>query len=135
MREGEAVSMQTFDVTVARDGKWWVFEVPALGAAGQALKLSDVEAETHDVVATWLDVAPETVGVNISVEGQQPTSARQSWLEADRVDEAARKERARAAAMRREVVRELRGQRYSAQDVGDRLGISRQRVHQLEKAS
>ena len=34
MREGEAVSIQTFDVTVVRDGKWWVFEVPELGAAG-----------------------------------------------------------------------------------------------------
>ena len=46
----------------------------------------------------------------------------------------ARKAQAGAAARRRGVVLELRKQRYSAADVGRVLGISKQRVYQLEKA-
>lgn len=126
---------KNFDVIVSRDGKWWVFDIPALGAAGQALKLSDVEFEAHDVVATWLNVDPKTVTVTVSVDGKAIAAARGAWEEAERVDEIAREKQEQAAAMRRQVIRELRDKNYSATDVGDLLGISRQRVYQLEKAS
>lgn len=69
IREDEAVSKKNFDVFVRRDGKWWVFDIPELGAAGQALKLSDVEFEARDVVATWLDVDSKKVTVTVSVDG------------------------------------------------------------------
>ena len=56
------------------------------------------------------------------------------WRAAGRDEEEARKAQAGAAARRRGVVLELRKQRYSAADVGRVLGISKQRVYQLEKA-
>ncbi|MGM7671437.1 antitoxin HicB [Microbacterium sp. A93] len=127
------MSAQRFEVKVERDGKWWVFEIPELGTGGQARSLGEVSSEAQGVAAMWLDVSPEAVAVNVSVAG--PAEALAEWAAAELDEEEARRAQARAAARRRAVVRELRGQSYSAPDVGRVLGISKQRVYQLEKAA
>lgn len=125
--------MRTYDVTVEREGRWWVFEIPELGTGGQARNLAEVDHEAQGVAAMWLDVSPNTVAVNVTVRG--PEHALDEWAAAERDEEEARRAQARAAERRRAVVRELRGQDYSAPDVGRVLGISKQRVYQIEKAS
>lgn len=125
--------MRTYDVTVEREGRWWVFEIPELGTGGQARSLAEVDQEAQGVAAMWLDVSPDTVAVNVTVRG--PEHALDEWAAAERDEEEARLAQARAAERRRAVVRELRGQDYSAPDVGRVLGISKQRVYQLERAS
>ncbi|MEZ3162194.1 antitoxin HicB [Microbacterium sp. BWT-B31] len=124
--------MRTYDVTVEREGRWWVFEIPELGTGGQARNLAEVDHEAQGVAAMWLDVSPDTVGVNVTVRG--PEHALDEWAAAERDEEEARRAQARAAERRRAVVRELRGQDYSAPDVGRVLGITKQRVYQLEKS-
>ncbi len=122
---------RTYGVTVERDGRWWVFEIPELGTGGQARTLGEVEYEAQGVAAMWLGVAPETVEVAVAVKGQDDVLAEWSAAEAD--EEAAREAQSRAAARRRTVVRTLRRQGYTAPDTGRVLGISKQRVYQLEQ--
>lgn len=124
--------MRIFAVVVEREGRWWVFAIPELGTGGQARNLAEVEREAQGVVAMWLDVSPAEVIVDVTVQG--PAHALAEWAAAERDEEEARQAQARAAARRRAVVRELRDQRYSAPDVGRVLGISKQRVYQLENA-
>lgn len=126
-------AMRTYDVTVEREGRWWVFEIPSLGTGGQARSLAEVDSEAQGVAAMWLDVLPETVSVNVTVRG--PGRALDEWAAAEREEAEARRAQARAAEHRRAVVRELRGQGYSAPDVGRVLGISKQRVYQIEKTN
>ncbi|WIB72534.1 DUF2188 domain-containing protein [Curtobacterium sp. MCBD17_026] len=123
------MDVRTFDVTVEREGRWWVFAIPELGTGGQARSFAEVEYEAQGVAAAWLDVAPETVAVNVHIE--PPADVRAEWEAADKDDAAAREALARAAARRRAVVLKLRKE-MSAADAGAVLGISRQRVYQIE---
>lgn len=132
MRKEGAMSARTFEVTVEREGTWWVFEIPELGTGGQARNLAEVDYEAQGVAAMWLNVSPETVAVNVTVKG--PEHALSEWAAAERDEQEARIAQARAAERRRSVVRELRGQ-LSAPDVGRVLGISKQRVYQIEKTA
>jgi len=125
------MSTRTFEVVVEREGNWWVFEIPELGTGGQARNLAEVEKEAQGVATAWLNASPDTIAVSVSVRG--PADALAEWAAAERDEEEARNAQARAAERRRAVVRALREQRYSAPDVGRVLGISRQRVYQLEK--
>lgn len=125
------MDVQTFDVTVEREGRWWVFAIPELGTGGQARSLAEVGHEAQGVAAMWLDVAPETVAVRVAPSA--PADALNEWQAADRDEAAARDAQARAAARRRAVVVKLREAGYTAADTGAVLGITKQRVYQIEK--
>lgn len=133
MRKGHTMGAREFEVTVERDGRWWVFEIPELRTGGQARNLADVEDEARGVIAAWMSIEEEkSFTVNVTVPGQ--AAVLEEWAAAQRDEEAAREAQARAAERRRAVVRELRVmQRFSVPDVGRVLGISKQRVYQLEK--
>ena len=63
------MAQQEFEVLARREGRWWVFEIPELGAAGEVRDLADVEREAVGVIATWLNLDPETVAVHVIVKG------------------------------------------------------------------
>ncbi|MHB1235672.1 MAG: antitoxin HicB [Microbacteriaceae bacterium] len=126
------MSKRTFEVVAERDGRWWVFDIPELGTGGQAHNLAEVEYEAQGVAAMWLNVEPATVTVTVAVKGQERTLT--EWITAEHDEEEARRAQARAAARRRAVVRSLRAEGYSAPDAGRILGISKQRVYQIERA-
>ncbi|MBF4629563.1 antitoxin HicB [Curtobacterium flaccumfaciens] len=125
------MDVRTFDVTVEREGRWWVFAIPELGTGGQARSLAEVEHEAQGVAAMWLDVAPQAVAVRVAAAA--PTDALNEWQAADQDEAAARDAQARAAARRRAVVVKLREAGYTAADTGAVLGITKQRVYQIEK--
>ncbi|MFG6278745.1 antitoxin HicB [Microbacterium sp. 5K110] len=125
------MSIQTFDVTVEREGRWWVFDIPRLGTGGQARSLEEVDREAQGVAAMWLDVDPAEVAVRLEVSGAEQLLA--EWVAAEHDEAEARRAQARAAERRRAVVTALRTH-YTAPDVGRVLGISKQRVYQIEKA-
>lgn len=122
---------QTFAVNVEREGRWWVFDIPELGTGGQARSLHEVPYEAQGVAAMWLDVSPETVEVNVTITGQDQVLA--EWRAAEHEEEAARRAQSAAAQHRRAVVRRLRAEGLTAPDTGQILGISKQRVYQIEK--
>jgi DNA-directed RNA polymerase specialized sigma subunit len=123
---------QTFAVSVEREGRWWVFEIPELGTGGQAASLDEVDREAQGVAAMWLNVDPAEVAVTVDVHA--PQQLLDEWAQAEKDEAEARQAQARAAERRRAVVTALRNDKYSAPDVGRVLGISKQRVYQIEKA-
>ncbi|MGZ0069678.1 antitoxin HicB [Microbacterium arborescens] len=101
------MSAREFEVTVERDGKWWVFEIPELHTGGQARTLADVDGEARGVITAWLSIEDDTsFTVAVTVPGQ--AAILEEWAAAQRDEEAAREAQARAAERRRAVVRELR---------------------------
>lgn len=124
---------RVYEVTAHREGRWWVFDIPALGTGGQARDLAEVEVEAQGVAAMWLDVEPHEVMVDVTVQGQAAVLA--EWAAADRDEAAARRAQSQAADRRKAVVRSLRAAGWSAPDTGRVLGISKQRVYQLDKAN
>lgn len=122
-----------YTVTAERDGRWWVFEFPELGTGGQARSLAEVESEARAIAAAWQHLEPEQVAVAVKVRA--PADVLAQWASAEQEERAARQAQARSAERRRAVVRHLRENRYSAADIGRILGISKQRVYQLEKST
>lgn len=122
---------QTFEVTAEREGRWWVFEIPELGTGGQAASLAELEFEAQGVAAMWLNVPPTKVRVVVTVKGQDEALA--AWAAAERAEQAARVAQAAAAKERRTILSRLRDLGWSAADVGQFFGISKQRVYQIAK--
>ncbi len=50
-------------VTVHPDGRWWHIRVPEFGTASQAITLHEVPTQARDLIATWLDIAPERIRI------------------------------------------------------------------------
>ena len=46
---------------------FWVFEIPALGAVGQAMKLSQVADEARGIVAAWNEDGPDEDSFTVRV--------------------------------------------------------------------
>lgn len=124
---------RSLEAVAERDGKWWVFEIPELGAGGQARDLAELEHEARGVAAMWLNTDPSEIAITVTVRGQDAVLA--EWSAAERDEDSARNAQALAAERRRAVIRQLRAAGWSAPDTGRVLGISKQRVYQLERTA
>lgn len=54
---------RVFSVTAHREGRWWVIDIPDVGAVAQASSWSTVRAEALGVAALMLDVDPARLRV------------------------------------------------------------------------
>ncbi|RLP06437.1 XRE family transcriptional regulator [Propionibacterium australiense] len=127
-----------YEVIVHREvypeGSWWVFDIPALGAAGQTTRLADVAPESRSIIAMWDEDGPDEADVHVTVRLEGEAEARRIWEQSEAEERAARAALDRAAARRREAVALLRDkQHYSAADAARVLGVSRQRIYQLSR--
>ncbi|MFV0319406.1 MAG: hypothetical protein ACK5IN_03370 [Microbacterium sp.] len=121
---------------------WWTIKLPDLTspgpngktitATGSATTWSKVQRSAEQLAAAWLDVDDNAVSVTVDVV--IPEDVAQLWKDSSAAEEAAREQQARAAVLRRDAVRTLRDQGYPADAVAAALGVSRQRIGQLEKA-
>ena len=64
-----------YEVTTSFDGKWWVFDIPALVttingreivARGQARTASEIAGEATGIVAMWTDADEGTITVEVT---------------------------------------------------------------------
>ncbi|NUU26855.1 antitoxin HicB [Curtobacterium albidum] len=119
---------RAYDVTVEREGRWWVFEIPELDTAGQARNLAEVSDEARGIISAWEHVDIDSVAVSVTVKATE--DARTEWQQAEAELAAAQ---AHANEVKRAVVIKLRRKGLTADDTGRVLGISKQRVFQIEK--
>ena len=135
----------SYDVVAYRDGKWWGFEIPALTspsprggdhrivAMGQARAVAEIPDEARRLVALWLDV--DEADVDVEVAFRLPDDVNADLARARELDAAGRAALEEAAALRRRAVHQLRtAGGLSQADSAAVLGVSRQRVQQLERA-
>jgi hypothetical protein len=125
----EVVVMKTYGVQAVREGKFWLLTVPELDVMTQARRLTEAEEMARDLIATWLDIAPESFAVDLDVAlpdelSQRRDRARQLREEADRL-------RDQAADELRVVVREAHASGMSVRELAVALGVSHQRAQQI----
>lgn len=130
MHEGKEL-MKTYDVTVTREGRWWMVEIPELDGLTQARRLDEVETMAREYIAVTLDVALSKVAVDVSgieVDGQD-------WLSPKTLVGTLRKQAQEvedlAAAITREIAATLTQAKVPLRDVSSVLGLSHQRVSQI----
>ncbi len=128
-----------YEVTTSFDGKWWVFDIPALVttingreivARGQARTASEIAGEATGIVAMWTDADEGTITVEVTYS--IPDEIREAISRAQVRETEARAAEQEAAQARRFAARALvTGQGMTQADAAVMLGVSRQRVHQL----
>ena len=116
------------------DGKWWMVEIPELGGLTQARKLKEVTFMARDFIAATLDVPIDDVEITLTIERVN---------ELDILERVARinAEKEQAAALERKALqdavllaRELSAAKLTVREIGQVLGVSHQRAHQLLSA-
>ncbi|CAN5266289.1 hypothetical protein BH11ACT3_BH11ACT3_20490 [soil metagenome] len=128
--------MTEYQALVSREGKWWMIHVPGVDGLTQARRLSEAGLMAREFVAVTLDVPVESVTISVRVveiEGVANVGDRINAIIADRAkaDELSRKASADAIAL----ARELASHDVPIRDVGEVLGVSHQRAHQLIHAA
>lgn len=126
--------MKTYDVTVTREGKWWMVAVPAIDGLTQARRLSEIKDMTVSLIAITLDVPASRVGVNVVAMIVDGTDLMERRRQIDVEREAARQAERKAAALIADLVRKLDADHVPLRDIGEAVGVSFQRVHQLLNA-
>lgn len=128
--------MITYQVTVTREDGLWVADIggPNLGpAATDAAHFADLNTEVRDLIAGLTGTEPDAFGLawRYVINGTDVTAAVADLVEAESKLYVTR---AREAA-RVEVLRALSSAKLPQSAMGDILGVSHQRVHQLLRAS
>jgi predicted RNase H-like HicB family nuclease len=124
----------TYRVTAVRSGRWWAIEVPELrGVHSQARRLDQVEAMAREVIALMLDVPEDSFDVTIQTDVASLGDLQESIEEALQAREAAELAQGRASTAMRRAVGEIRTSGYTSRDAGMLLGVSNQRISQIER--
>ena len=126
--------MKTYDITVTREGKWWMVAVPAIDGLTQARRLSEIKDMAVSLIAITLDVPASRVGVNVVAMIVDGTDLVERRRQIDVEREAARQAERKAAALMADLVRRLDADHVPLRDIGEAVGVSFQRVHQLLNA-
>mgnify|MGYP000865589220 FL=1 len=97
----KATDGRAYEVVAHREaypeGSWWVFDIPALGAAGQTSRLANVAAEARAIIAAWDEDGPDEQDVRVAVRLDGEVEARRIWEQGE-AEVAALREAAEAAA-------------------------------------
>lgn len=126
--------MKTYNVTVTREGKWWMIDVPAIHGLTQARRLSEIKDMAVSLIAITLDVPASKVGVNIVAMVVDGTDLVERRREIDNEREAARQAEHKVSELMVDLVRKLNADHVPLRDIGEAVGVSFQRVHQLLSA-
>jgi hypothetical protein len=138
------MSTHTYQACAYREaGGWWTIEIPELTspgpggstitATGGAITARGLDQAARELVAVWLDIEIDDVNVDVAV--QAPEDVLRLWEQGAATEAEGRAAVERGAALRREAVRKIRAEGYTVEAAAAALGISRQRVQQLAKAS
>lgn len=129
--------MNTYQIEVTREDGLWVADIwgPELGpVATDTVHFADLEIEVRDLIAGLTDTEPGEFELTwrYSIGGTDMTSTINRLLEAEVGLQKATQTHEEA---RRMALSELANTGLSQSAIGDVLGVSHQRVHQLLKAS
>ena len=123
--------MRTYRVDVERDGRFWLLRVAEVGVT-QARHLREVDTMARDLIALTTDSDPATFDLDVHVE--VPAATRRHLQQAERLRDQARDSQSKAADELRAAAQELARSGLPLRDIGQLLGVSYQRAHQLVSA-
>jgi hypothetical protein len=129
--------MTIYEVTVTRDDGLWAAVIsglpPQMIGATDVERFAELDTEVRDLIAGLTDADPDSFGLAWRYEfgGRDVTSL---IIDLTGSEHAYAQAAAARDAARREVIRVLLEAHLSQSAIGDVLGLSHQRVHQLAKA-
>lgn len=121
-----------YDITVTRDGKWWMIEVPAIDGLTQARRISEIEDMALSLIAVTVDEPASQIelgSMHIVVAGLGDVTEYSHDVEAAR--SAAEEAEVNVSRIMREKANLLVDADIPLRDAAEVLGVSYQRVHQL----
>ena len=123
-------------VWAVRSGRWWAIDVPELpGVFSQARRLDQVESMAREVIALMLNVPEDTFDITVEPDLDSLGGIREAIEAALRERERASAAQDAASSAMRHAVSEVRASGYTSRDAGLLLGISNQRISQIERES
>lgn len=122
--------MSAYTATAAREGQWWVIDVGGVGVTQ-----SRTLAEAHTWAQGLIEAVTGKADADVTVTPSLPDGTIDRVRHAQTVMARADADRRDAADEIREATRSMRRSGMSQKDVAVVLGVSRQRVAQLLKAS
>jgi predicted RNase H-like HicB family nuclease len=120
-----------YDVTVTREGRWWMIHIPELDGVTQARRVSEIELMAREYIAVTLDVKLSDVDVSLSYGDVGGISVGEKVALIRHDKEAAAQLEAEAAHEAAELAKGLASADVPLRDIGALLGVSHQRAHQL----
>jgi hypothetical protein len=122
--------MSAYDVTIKRDGKYWLVYIDGVRGLTQAREYGEVETMAREYISLVADEDYDTVEItSVTVEGVTDVinQAAQERAEAKALEESASSAIRRAALSLKEATVPLA-------EIGQIIGVSHQRAHQLVAA-
>jgi hypothetical protein len=119
---------KTYRAVVERVGRFWAVDVEGVGPT-QARNLRELETMTRDLIAVMTEQAPDSFEVTYDI--RLPKAAREHLARAQELREQSARANTAAAAELRQAARTLSETGMTLRDIGQALGISYQRAHQL----
>lgn len=125
--------MTSYDVQVFREEELWVADIEDVGATDM-LRFSDLDVEVRDYISGMTDADPESFDLcwHYRAGGDDVTELVE---ELGQVELALTHSTSRRDALRRELIARMSAGGLSQRAIGDVLGLSHQRVHQLANAT
>ena len=129
-----AIVKPTYKVSAVRSGHWWAIEVPELrGVFSQARRLDQVESMAREVIALMLEVPQDSFDVVVEPDLSSIGAVREAIEAALHERERANAAQDAASTAMRHAVSEVRASGYTSRDAGLLLGVSNQRISQIER--
>jgi predicted RNase H-like HicB family nuclease len=126
---------RTFRAIASRDGPWWFIQVPDDKALfTQVRRLDQAERMIREVIGLMLEVPEDSFDVVIEPQMESLGDLRVAIEAALRARQAAEEAQEASSTAMRHAVREVRSSGYTARDAGMLLGISNQRISQIERS-
>jgi predicted RNase H-like HicB family nuclease len=121
-------------VRAVRSGRWWSIEVPELrGVFSQARRLNQVEFMAREAIALMLNVPEDSFDITVEPDLDSLGGVREAIEAALRERERASAAQDAASTAMRHAVSEVRASGYTSRDAGLLLGVSNQRISQIER--
>lgn len=127
------MSDHTYDVYLEREGRFWLVRVPETDSLTQARNLGEAEQMAREIIASDLDL-PSVDDVKVTIRGHIIAGVTDipNRIESITANRARAQESETAAAVdTRKLAGELVAAGITVRDIGQILGVSYQRAHQL----
>ncbi|CDZ87302.1 hypothetical protein QM787_20175 [Rhodococcus ruber] len=116
-----------YTAQVTRDDGWWSVHVPEVDRTTQARHLREVKEMAADLVHIMTGSPVDEIEIEIELPEDLAAAVREFHAAQHAAEEA----RARAASAQVAAARALQARGATLRDIGEVLGVSFQRVHQL----
>lgn len=128
-------AVKNYEVTISREGKWWMISIPELGGLTQAKTVKQAHEAAREYIAVSLDVPADSFGLHVSAERVGRVEHVTQYLEDVRM------QREQASALEREATARMKAlaaglaaENLPLREIAAVMEISHQRVDQLLKS-